>query len=137
MCGIAGWFAQPGVNWRPTRQMIATMLDDIELRGVDATGYGTLRDNPQPGENKMFIYKGPVRAKEFNEFFLEEKNIPIGRVGLLHTRGASVGEPSVNANNHPIPYKYDNRMVMVVHNGGVGNLDAAYKKMAIEPPAEV
>jgi hypothetical protein len=86
---------------------------------------------------RFFIFKGPCEPKDFIDQMMAREDFPIGRAGLLHTRAASVGEPTENGNNHPINYKYEDRGVIITHNGGIGNLDAAYKALALDPPAEV
>lgn len=100
-------------------------------RGRDATGYGTLCDN-----GDLFVFKGPVSATVFKPEFLRAE-IPVGRIGLIHTRGASVGHPANNANNHPVDYTHGDRCVITVHNGTIGNLTESYSRLGVSPPAEV
>jgi len=133
MCGIAGWLTGPKSKWRPSKELIRDLLIANVMRGRDATGYGTLTN-----EGDLFMYKGALTAHEFCEEFMVE-DVPIGRVGILHTRGASVGTPAVNTNNHPLPYENPKTKVgvLVVHNGGIGNLEEAYKALGVDKEAEV
>ncbi len=73
----------------------------------------------------------------FVQNFKKAAEHPIGRVGILHTRGANVGDPEQNCNNHPVIYEEAKKAVMVVHNGTIGNLEKAYEALGIEPAAEV
>lgn len=63
--------------------------------------------------------------------------VPIGPIGLVHTRAANVGHPDDNSNNHPVIYERGGRVVIATHNGTIGNLDEAYEKLGVEPIAEV
>lgn len=68
-----------------------------------------------------------VEDAEFDE-------VPIGRIGLLHTRAWTVGAPSKNANNHPVIVG----KTAVTHNGGLYNIADAYKLLGVtDPVAEV
>lgn len=65
---------------------------------------------------------------------IEEEDVPVGRIGLLHTRSWTVGPPSVNENNHPVIVG----KTVVTHNGGLVNIAAAYKLLGVDKPvAEV
>lgn len=99
----------------------------IESRGKDATGYATLCD-----DGRLFYRKNAGNATKFvaeTEF----DSVPIGRIGLLHTRAWTVGSPSNNANNHPVIVG----KTIVTHNGGFYNLEQAYKELNVTPIAEV
>lgn len=132
MCGIGGWFARAGVEWRPSREFICDLIKGVENRGRDATGYGTLQD-----DGNLYVYKGPISAWKYTQEFVKDEQHPIGRVGIIHTRGANVGSPDQNENNHPVAYGDENRAVIVVHNGTVGNLDEAYDSLGVERVADV
>lgn len=131
MCGIAGYFVREGVEWRPSKDFICDLITGIQQRGYDATGYGTLLD-----DGSMYVYKGPISSWRFLQDFRKEDH-PIGRVGIVHTRGANVGSADNNENNHPLPFEDEGRAVIVVHNGTVGNLDEAYTKLGVKKTAEV
>jgi hypothetical protein len=112
--------------------LIVEIVKDLQNRGRDATGLATLVDN-----NDLYIYKGAVPAWEWATSF-EKDDVPIGRSGLLHCRGANVGSPDNNYNNHPLPYDPpDKPQVAIVHNGTIGNLDEGYEKLGVTPHAEV
>lgn len=138
MCGIAGYFVRPDVPWRPTHNHLGKLLEDNITRGYDATGYSTLLEGSMYSGKPFFLSKAPIRATDFVSFMdKNQTKFPIGRMGVLHTRGASVGSPKNNDNNHPIVYGHGDRKVMIVHNGSVGNLTEAYSKLGVEQFAEV
>jgi len=132
VCGISGWLTRGNEPWRPTREFIGDLIEGIQSRGHDATGYGTLEDS-----GDIYVVKGPIMPWRFVQNFKKAAEHPIGRVGILHTRGANVGDPEQNCNNHPVIYEEAKKAVMVVHNGTVGNLEKAYEALGIEPAAEV
>lgn len=133
MCGISGWFVRENIAWRPDKPFICRLIEGIRMRGIDATGYGTLLDN----DEGLYIYKGALLPGKFIEDIKKKEDLPIGRVGLVHTRGANVGSPKNNQNNHPLSYDGVNQSVIVTHNGTIGNLDKAYAALGMKPFAEV
>lgn len=128
MCGISGWIMPEGSKWRPDKKFIKYWYEQIESRGKDATGYATLCD-----DGRLFYMKNAGTATKFVKD-LEEEDVPVGRIGLMHTRSWTVGPPAKNENNHPIIVG----KTVVTHNGGLVNLAAAYKVLGVETPvAEV
>jgi hypothetical protein len=130
MCGLTGWMMPAGSTWRPNKKLIEFWLKGIESRGRQATGYFTLTDEPEP---RRFWMKGPVTASEFVTN-IQADTTPVGRIGLMHTRSATIGTPYVNKNNHPIVVGRN----FVTHNGGFSEYKKVYEKLGItEPVAEV
>lgn len=93
------------------------LLLGIEHRGNHATGMALMN-----ADGAVHVHKAPDPAWKFvaskaTEQFLEEFLNPETKTVLLHTRFATIGNPEVNENNHPM---YKDR-VAVVHNGGISN----------------
>lgn len=109
MCGIAA-FSLSETSKVNARHLSHALLTQIENRGSHASGFAvTARDgqshvykNNQPGSQL------PLSAMPRN-----------AKVGILHTRYATQGDPKINANNHPV-ISTDNN-VAVVHNGVIAN----------------
>jgi asparagine synthetase B (glutamine-hydrolysing) len=115
-------------QWRPDKKFIKYWFAQIENRGKDATGYATLTD-----ESRLFYMKGAGTASKFVAS-IDDEDVPVGRIGLLHTRSWTVGPPAKNENNHPIIVG----KTVVTHNGGMYNIAEAYKALGVETPvAEV
>jgi len=131
MCGLTGWIMPLGSKWRPNKELIGYWLKSIESRGKDATGYWTyVDDQPMP----RFWMKGAKIASDFVKEDLVEADVPVGRIGLMHTRSWTVGSPIFNENNHPLVVEN----TVVTHNGGFSDHKAVYKKLGIDKPiAEV
>lgn len=113
MCGIAG--VRRYGEKQITAEEIKVLLCSLEHRGNHATGIALM----SAGEIK--IMKAPVPAwafcaeKETDEFL--EAFLPEATMALLHTRFATIGNPSDNENNHPMFMGNS----AVVHNGGISN----------------
>lgn len=117
-----------GSKWRPDKKFIKYWYDKIESRGKDATGYATLCD-----DGRLFYMKGAGNATKFVSDF-EAEDVPVGRLGLLHTRAWTVGPPSANENNHPVIVG----KTIVTHNGSLTEIKKAYEKLGVDKPvAEV
>lgn len=128
MCGLSGWIMPEGSKWRPDKKFIKYWYAQIESRGKDATGYATLCDG-----DRLFYMKGAGTATNFVKDF-DAEDVPVGRLGLLHTRSWTVGPPRVNENNHPIVVG----KTVVTHNGGLVGIKEAYEKLGVDKPvAEV
>lgn len=125
MCGIAGYYAF-GKD-RPTMEELDNMLVWCMDRGKDATGVAWI------GNNNIHVIKKPVNAIEF----IKDENwraINIPKFMIMHTRAATQGDKSDNANNHPI---FNKDGMGLVHNGIISNEEDVYKKLGVVPDGEV
>jgi glucosamine 6-phosphate synthetase-like amidotransferase/phosphosugar isomerase protein len=117
MCGIAGIHVKGDVGTLNLDAMLTTMLEHIEHRGGDATGFVALTD-----EGVGRWQKAACGAKDFN---LERRSVPRGTVTVLgHTRWATQGHHGFMENNHPIkrgPF-------FIIHNGHIHNDKEVFKK---------
>ena len=101
MCGIGGFIKAGKVSNGFTLSVVQALVRGLEDRGRDATGVFT-------SVGLGVVRKSPVPASEFKDY-----PEGYGRVTLVHTRQATVGDPKDNHNNHPIVGpKY-----VMVHNG--------------------
>jgi len=110
MCGIAGvYLRDPGAKAN-LDGMLDTMLDLIEHRGGDATGFVAIGD-----EGVTEWQKAACGAKEFARY---RRPVPSGtRTIVAHTRWATQGLPAFVENNHPLR----RGSFFVTHNGHVIN----------------
>src|SRR5262245_21635683 len=108
MCGIAGVYLRDPKLSVNLDALLDTMLDAIEHRGGDATGYLAL--NP---EGVAEWHRAACDVPDFKKY---RRPVPEGtRTILAHTRWATQGLPAFIENNHPIrrgPF-------YVIHNGHV------------------
>jgi hypothetical protein len=115
-----------GSTWRPSKKLIEFWLKAVESRGRSATGYFTVTDEPEP---RRFWMKGPITATAFMSD-INADTTPVGRIGLMHTRSATVGSPQFNKNNHPIVVG----KTVVTHNGGFPDYKKVYEALEITEP---
>jgi hypothetical protein len=119
MCGIAGIHR---LDSRPFPQLdafVSELLDGIEHRGMDATGYLALDD-----AGGVQLQKASCRAWYFN---LNRARIhESARTVLLHTRLATQGKPAFPENNHPV----SSGSIYCVHNGHIRNDSDIFEKTA-------
>jgi asparagine synthetase B (glutamine-hydrolysing) len=110
MCGIAGVYLLDGSLNVNLDSMLDTMLDEIEHRGGDATGFVALSD-----EGVVEWQKASCGARDFSK---GRRAVPKGtRTILAHTRWATQGLPAFMENNHPLK----RGSFFVIHNGHVSN----------------
>ncbi|HOM03146.1 MAG TPA: glutamine--fructose-6-phosphate transaminase (isomerizing) [Acetivibrio sp.] len=105
MCGIVGYVG--GKNAAP---ILLNGLKKLEYRGYDSAGVAIL-DND---DIKVVKCKGRLAN-------LEEKvncGMPVGNIGIGHTRWATHGEPN-DLNSHP--HISNSGKIAVVHNGIIEN----------------
>jgi glucosamine--fructose-6-phosphate aminotransferase (isomerizing) len=116
MCGIMGYLGD-----RDTVEVLLDGLRRLEYRGYDSAGVAVSVD----GKIEVVKAKGKISVLAS----LLEKDKPIGRAGIAHTRWATHGPPSTK-NAHPHP---DCRgHIAVVHNGIIENYLELKEKLQAE-----
>lgn len=118
MCGIGGMNLSPDENI-DAHKLAVHLLLGIEDRGPHATG-AAFFENGEP-----FVHKTDMRASEFVEYLDMH---PTATNVLLHTRWASQGSPTKNANNHPI----DVNGLIGVHNGVIYNDNDLFNRIGAD-----
>ncbi len=127
MCGILGFCfdERGGTHDEVLGDFLKTMIHS-QVRGIDACGAYVV--NP----DGIAIFKAPGSVAdnldELAEFAASEVNKDTVAI-IGHTRAATLGDPEINDNNHPI---YDDPIVGV-HNGVIrnhSNLGDRYGKVA-------
>ncbi len=103
MCGIVGYIGR-----RNATEVLVDGLRRLEYRGYDSAGVAVMSD----GE---LIIKRSVGKLENLEKLLNG-DMPVGHIGIGHTRWATHGRPS-EANAHP----HRAGDIVVVHNGIIEN----------------
>jgi len=126
MCGIAGaYLRDPKLNV-DLDAMLNTMLDEIEHRGGDATGFLALDSNG--------VAEWHRAACDVADFVKYRRPVPKGtRTILAHTRYATQGLPAFIENNHPIR----RGSFYVIHNGHVSNDQRLFKLADRTPYGQV
>lgn len=116
MCGIAGaYLRDPGFSV-DLDGVLNTMLDEIEHRGGDATGYLAL--------NAEGVAEWHRAACDVPDFVKYRRPVPKGTMTIMaHTRYATQGLPAFIENNHPIR----RGSFYVIHNGHVSNDQQLFK----------
>jgi len=116
MCGIAGAFLRDLSLDVNLDAMLSTMIDEVDHRGGDATGFVAL--DP---EGVAEWQRAACDAKDFNK---NRRPVPKGtRTILAHTRYATQGLPAFIENNHPLK----RGSFYVAHNGHVVNDQELFK----------
>lgn len=110
MCGI-GAFHIVGGEFCPTK-CARVLLRLLEVRGRDASGVAWHEESA--GSVETMVMKGALKGSDLAK---QIETGSIGSTGIVHTRWATQGSPSDNANNHPI----DVAGLVGVHNGHVKN----------------
>jgi len=112
--------------------MISTLFVSNEHRGNDASGLCIAQ-----ADGSLAILKQDIQAwtfvtgKEY-ETFMEKNLKPDTWAVIVHTRGASVGNPRDNNNNHPM-YK---GLSAIIHNGSINNHAHIFDQLKMERSAE-
>jgi asparagine synthetase B (glutamine-hydrolysing) len=127
MCGIAGiYLRDPEFRVDALDSMLDTMLDEIQHRGGDATGFVALGNEG--------VLEWHRAACDVSDFVKYRRPVPKGtRTILAHTRYATQGLPAFIENNHPIkrgPF-------YVIHNGHVSNDQQLFKLADRKPFGQV
>ena len=108
MCSIAGFSLSTSSKIQP-RKLAKALLREMDVRGNQASGYAW------QSSTGSGIYKRDVAGAQ-----LSMKPMSRGtRVAVLHTRYATHGSITDNANNHPV--LSPDRSVALVHNGVIYN----------------
>jgi len=116
MCGIAGVYLLDSSLKVNLDSMLDTLLDEIEHRGGDATGFVALSD-----EGVVEWQKASCDARDFSK---GRRRVPEGtRTILAHTRWATQGLPAFTENNHPLK----RGSFYAIHNGHVSNDHQLFK----------
>ncbi len=107
MCGIIGYLGE-----REAAPIIVESLKRLEYRGYDSAGIAIF--NEQDGQTS--IVKSAAKVDTLIERVSEE--MPVGHLGIGHTRWATHGRPTV-INAHP--HTDCTKQIMVIHNGIIEN----------------
>ncbi len=104
MCGIVGYAGD-----RQAAGILVDGLEKLEYRGYDSAGIAVFENG------HICVEKAKGRLSNLEEK-LRRDGIPVGNVGIGHTRWATHGEPS-DINSHP----HTHGRVTLVHNGIIEN----------------
>ncbi len=113
MCGIVGYVGSP----ERTCGIVCDGLEKLDSRGYDSAGICIV------GENGASVFKSPGKISRLMEKI--GLPVPVGRVGIGHTRWATQGSPESCANAHP----HTAGNISVVHNGVVENWKSLRKRL--------
>ncbi len=109
MCGIVGYLGP-----KPAYPILIDGLTRLEYRGYDSAGIATLE-----GKGELRVEKKEGKVANLEAHVAE--NIPVGTVGIGHTRWATHGPPS-DQNAHP--HTGSKGRIAVIHNGIIENYEA-------------
>ncbi|CDC69772.1 MAG: glutamine--fructose-6-phosphate transaminase (isomerizing) [Firmicutes bacterium] len=104
MCGIVGYAGD-----RQAAGILVDGLEKLEYRGYDSAGIAVFENG------HICVEKAKGRLSNLEEK-LRRDGVPVGNVGIGHTRWATHGEPS-DINSHP----HTHGRVTLVHNGIIEN----------------
>ena len=108
MCGIAGYSLSKNSRINP-RKLAKALLIEMDVRGNQASGYAW------QSSTGAGIYK-----RDASGTAISMKQMSKGtRVAVLHTRYATHGSITNNANNHPV--LSPDKTISLVHNGVIYN----------------
>src|SRR5712664_3378243 len=107
MCGIIGYLGE-----RSAAPIIMESLKRLEYRGYDSAGVAIFNE----ADGQTSVVKSAAKVDTLVERLTEE--MPVGRLGIGHTRWATHGRPTV-VNAHP--HTDCNGRIAVVHNGIIEN----------------
>lgn len=117
MCGLAG-FSLSRDERVDAKALAGALLLGIENRGRHATGAAFTENG------ETYVQKHAVTAHEFVPHLNMRPDV---RVALLHTRYATQGSVTNNANNHPI----DIGGIVGIHNGCLSNDDELFARLPV------
>jgi glucosamine--fructose-6-phosphate aminotransferase (isomerizing) len=104
MCGIVGY-----IGGKEATPLLIDGLKSLEYRGYDSAGIAIF-------DESIDLIKTKGRLANLENKIGE--NVPLGKIGIGHTRWATHGEPS-DANSHP--HLNENCSIALVHNGIIEN----------------
>ena len=126
MCGIAGVYLRDPKLTVDLDDLLDTMVDRIDHRGGDATGYLAL-DSKGVAE----WHRAACGGRDFTKY---RRPVPKGtRIIMAHTRWATQGLPAFMENNHPVR----RGTFYVIHNGHVSNDQELFKLADRKPFGQV
>jgi glucosamine 6-phosphate synthetase-like amidotransferase/phosphosugar isomerase protein len=113
--------------------VVSRLLKEAEAGGIRASGVAIMR------RKNLGVLRRPIRGSDLaksDEYktFMDE-HMKLGKAANLgnpvtavigHARTPTVGDPSNNYNNHPVVTGH----IAGVHNGGIGNHHAIFKKFS-------
>ena len=108
MCGIGGFSLSKHSKINP-RKVAQALLTEMESRGSMASGYAW------ENAKSSGVYKRDIAGSKLNMWHMPRNATNV----ILHTRLATHGSASVNANNHPVMSPNGN--IALVHNGVIWN----------------
>ncbi|MFA6379430.1 MAG: glutamine--fructose-6-phosphate transaminase (isomerizing), partial [Candidatus Omnitrophota bacterium] len=116
MCGIVGYIGDKDVT-----PILLTALKRLEYRGYDSCGVGIIAHK----DNRLYLQKTPGKIQNLVNL-LKEKPLPLGHVGISHTRWATHGKPTkINAH----PHCDQSGKILIVHNGIIENYQELKKEL--------
>jgi glucosamine--fructose-6-phosphate aminotransferase (isomerizing) len=108
MCGIVGY-----VGKKDATPLLLSALKRLEYRGYDSCGVGVISLK----NGRIVVQKTPGKIQNLVDV-LKNKNLPLGHIGISHTRWATHGKPT-KPNAHP---HFDSSgKILIVHNGIIEN----------------
>ncbi len=116
MCGIVGYVGKKDVT-----PILLTALKRLEYRGYDSCGVGVISCK----DNRLYVQKTPGKINNLVDI-LKDKPLPVGHVGISHTRWATHGKPT-KANAHP--HADTSGKILIVHNGIIENYQELKKEL--------
>ncbi len=113
MCGIVGY-----IGPRPAAGLLIDGLKRLEYRGYDSSGIAIVNGKG------LEIVKAAGKISALEQQL--DGNLPVGTVGIAHTRWATHGAPTT-PNAHP--HTDQSGRIAVIHNGIIENASAIRKAL--------
>jgi len=113
MCGLTAVLFHPQSEVKPLGPNLRTALSRLQHRGYDGAGIAI------SGPNRIVLKKGYGLISEVLTHDLLSE-LPIGEMGLAHTRYKTVGECTAQASQ---PLLNQDHTLCLVHNGQIDALD--------------
>lgn len=130
MCGISG-FIGSSKNIDISFNILTNLFNNLQQRGVDASGYYACSDN------NIYYYKQKGCSKEIIDSpqWKDFKNLDFNAF-ILHTRRTSFnsGSSDNNENNHP--FVTEDKLTALIHNGIIDKNDYNKLKSFLETKTE-
>jgi len=123
------------VRWgdKPIKEeQVGMLLVDNEHRGNDASGLVIQQNDGKLNVLKKDIPGWKLVTSQEYEDFIKAHLHPESRSVLVHARGASIGNPRDNNNNHPIHAG----LSAVIHNGVIRNSSELFGTLKLERKSE-